>query len=144
MKYCVQCGSELKYVGLHHKNENLLINELGCGKCGSMYNLQYTLTSVQLLTNADNRDKIVEDNKIGAIGAIGDTGKSEERPKMLNSTLVKQVMRIGEDLLVDLNGRIYRFFEVPQYVFEAFMQAPSLGRYFNDNIKGAYASEREE
>jgi hypothetical protein len=36
------------------------------------------------------------------------------------------------------NGRTYEFNGVPPEEFEALKNAPSIGSYFNDNIKGQY------
>ena len=37
-----------------------------------------------------------------------------------------------------VNGRSYEFSNFPPDEFEAFKNAPSIGSYFNDNIKGQY------
>lgn len=36
------------------------------------------------------------------------------------------------------NGTVYRYFEVPKRVFNALMNAPSKGSFFNFRIKGVY------
>jgi len=38
------------------------------------------------------------------------------------------------------SGRIQRYFDVPQSVYEALKAAPSKTQYFNDNVVGQYES----
>jgi hypothetical protein len=38
-----------------------------------------------------------------------------------------------------LNGRIYQYFNVPQFMHERMMEAPSVGKFFNAEIKNVYA-----
>lgn len=40
------------------------------------------------------------------------------------------------------NGRVYRYFDVPEAVYDALLRAPSKGRYFNERVRGAYRYER--
>jgi hypothetical protein len=40
------------------------------------------------------------------------------------------------------SGPIFRYFDVPQSVYETLMSAPSKGRYFNDNVQGKYESRQ--
>ena len=40
------------------------------------------------------------------------------------------------------NGRIYQYHQVPREEYEALMAAPSLGRYFLDNIREVYGYDR--
>jgi Helicase HerA, central domain/KTSC domain len=40
------------------------------------------------------------------------------------------------------NGHVYQYFDVPQIVYEQLIQAPSVGQYFNVNIKGVYRYAR--
>lgn len=40
------------------------------------------------------------------------------------------------------NGHIYEYYNVPQVIFDQLMQAPSVGTFFNANIKNAYAFSR--
>jgi hypothetical protein len=40
------------------------------------------------------------------------------------------------------SGKWYRYTEVPEYIIEEFINAPSLGRYYNQNIKGQYPCEK--
>lgn len=37
-----------------------------------------------------------------------------------------------------LNGGVYQYFDVPQYVYEELMDADSHGQYLAQNIKGVY------
>jgi hypothetical protein len=39
-------------------------------------------------------------------------------------------------MLINLNGTFYHYCELSTGTLEAFMAAPSLGKYFNQNIKG--------
>lgn len=41
-----------------------------------------------------------------------------------------------------LNGFRYRYLDVPHWVFEEFQDAPSKGRYLNNEIKGKFDYER--
>ena len=41
-----------------------------------------------------------------------------------------------------LNGTLYQYFDVPQGVHEALMQADSKGNFLNGNIKGVYRYAR--
>ena len=34
--------------------------------------------------------------------------------------------------------RVYRYFVVPQRVYDALLTAPSVGRYFNENVRDRY------
>ena len=40
------------------------------------------------------------------------------------------------------NGGLYQFFDVPEELLVALMQADSKGRFFNQRIRGRYASKR--
>lgn len=40
-----------------------------------------------------------------------------------------------------LTGRVYRYSDVPFYVYEELLEAPSVGRYFNLFIRNRYAFE---
>ena len=52
------------------------------------------------------------------------------------------VKRIGYEnclLIVEFqNGNVYSYSDVPRQVFEELQNAPSKGRYLNENIKGKY------
>ena len=41
-----------------------------------------------------------------------------------------------------LNERVYQYFDVPQQVFDGLMTAPSVGEFFNANIKNVYRFAR--
>ncbi len=40
------------------------------------------------------------------------------------------------------NQTIYQYYNVPLVMYEQLMQAPSIGAFFNANIRNAYASSR--
>lgn len=40
------------------------------------------------------------------------------------------------------NQGVYQYYNVPQVVHEQLMQAPSIGSFFNANIRYAYAYQR--
>jgi hypothetical protein len=40
------------------------------------------------------------------------------------------------------NQSIYQYYNVPQFMHEQLMQAPSIGAFFNANIRNAYAAAR--
>jgi hypothetical protein len=40
------------------------------------------------------------------------------------------------------NQTVYEYYNVPQFIFEQLMQAPSVGVFFNANIKDIYACSR--
>lgn len=35
-------------------------------------------------------------------------------------------------------GRRYKYFGVPQFIYEELLDAPSRGRYYNDSIRGQF------
>jgi len=37
------------------------------------------------------------------------------------------------------NGRVYQYYNFPQFMFDRLMQAPSIGIFFNAEVRGAYA-----
>lgn len=41
-----------------------------------------------------------------------------------------------------LDGRVYQYFDVPVGVYEALMNAPSIGQYFHSEIRGTYRFAR--
>ncbi len=41
-----------------------------------------------------------------------------------------------------LNNSVYQYFDVPQYIYNEFMQAESHGKYLAQNIKGMYRYSR--
>jgi hypothetical protein len=40
------------------------------------------------------------------------------------------------------NGHVYEYYNVPQFMHEQLMQAPSVGTFFNANIRNAFGSSR--
>ena len=40
------------------------------------------------------------------------------------------------------HGGVYRYSDVPPFVYEGLMNAPSLGRYFQRYVRGSYPFER--
>jgi len=40
------------------------------------------------------------------------------------------------------DGRVYQYFDVPQVVYEQLMHAPSVGQFFNAEIRGIYRFAR--
>ena len=66
-----------------------------------------------------------------------------ERASVASSNLIS----IGYDpasetLEVEFKGGVYQYYNVPQFMYDQLMQAPSLGIFFNANIKNAYANAR--
>jgi hypothetical protein len=46
----------------------------------------------------------------------------------------------SETLEVEFNtGRIYQYYNVPQFMYDRLMEAGSIGTFLNKEIKGAYA-----
>lgn len=41
------------------------------------------------------------------------------------------------------SGNVYRYFDVPEEVYQDLLQARSKGRYFGSYIRGQYTSSRE-
>jgi len=41
-----------------------------------------------------------------------------------------------------VNETIYQYFDVPEYVFQGLLSAPSAGTYFNTFVKGTYRYSR--
>ncbi|UWU75568.1 KTSC domain-containing protein [Bradyrhizobium huanghuaihaiense] len=39
-------------------------------------------------------------------------------------------------------GSVYQYFEVPRQIYEALMQASSIGGFINSNVKGQYRYAR--
>lgn len=74
-----------------------------------------------------------------------DKGIEMERKSVSSSSLAS----IGygaesETLEVEFvkDGSVYEYYNVPQVVYEELMAAPSVGVYFNAEIKNSYASNR--
>src|SRR5436190_18610949 len=45
-------------------------------------------------------------------------------------------------LIVGISGRYDDYCELPQQTFDGFMTAPSMGQFFNQNIRGSGSSDR--
>ena len=55
------------------------------------------------------------------------------------------VVSIGYDegtLEVEFNSGIYRYYDVPEYIYEELMASDSKGSYLHQNVKGAYSYEQ--
>ncbi|EGQ9502548.1 KTSC domain-containing protein [Vibrio parahaemolyticus] len=66
-----------------------------------------------------------------------------ERVPVSSSNLVS----VGYDidtmtLEVEFNSGIYQYYDVPEYVYDELMGAPSLGSYLHHNIKSSYLCAR--
>ena len=40
------------------------------------------------------------------------------------------------------NGQVYQYFDVPEPVYQSFLQASSKGQFHHQNVKGTYRFER--
>lgn len=40
------------------------------------------------------------------------------------------------------NGQVWQYFDVPEYIWYEMESAPSVGKYFHANIRGAYSESR--
>lgn len=59
--------------------------------------------------------------------------------KQVNSTSIAQVGYKRRTMNVSFqNGKNYEFKKVPRRVFDNFMKAPSMGGFFNDEIRKNY------
>lgn len=68
------------------------------------------------------------------------------RRKPFDSSAIASVGydRDREELEVEFrSGNVYRYFRVPEEVYEELLRASSKGRYFGENIRGQYDSARE-
>ena len=48
----------------------------------------------------------------------------------------------SETLEVEFNTSVYQYYNVPEHVYNSFMEAPSKGQFLNVNIKNAYPYSR--
>ena len=64
-----------------------------------------------------------------------------ERQPVSSSTIASVGYDPGSETLEIefLNTRIYQYYNVPQFMHERLMEAPSAGQFFNAEIKNAYA-----
>jgi hypothetical protein len=75
-----------------------------------------------------------------------DSGQPQEEEIAMQRVPVSSsnVASVGYEVLANtlevefLNGSVYQYFDVPQSVHDAFLNAPSVGSYFASNIKGHY------
>jgi hypothetical protein len=66
-------------------------------------------------------------------------------PVTVNSTVLAQVQFLEASNILKVvfhTGRVYRYFMVPRRVYEALIEADSVGRYFNLEVKDSYSHER--
>ena len=62
-----------------------------------------------------------------------------------DSSFVYEIGHDGDELLiVSLRGETYKYFGVPEWVFQNFLNADSKGSYYHQHIKGKYNSIKEE
>jgi hypothetical protein len=40
------------------------------------------------------------------------------------------------------DGRIYQYFDVPEVIFREFLTAPSIGSFFQQNVRGQFVYSR--
>jgi hypothetical protein len=70
-------------------------------------------------------------------------GAREERSgRFLVSSTITSVEYDDEARELDItftSGKTYRYFNVPLEIYAEFLDAGSKGKFFNDNIKGAFA-----
>jgi hypothetical protein len=70
-------------------------------------------------------------------------GTPEERSgRFLVSSTITSVEYDDEARELDIkftSGKMYRYFNVPLEIYAEFLDAGSKGKFFNDNIKGAFA-----
>jgi len=63
----------------------------------------------------------------------------------VKSSFFKAVGYESEILEVEfLNGNVYEYSEIPKELHEGLMDAPSLGKYYNQHIKGEFPSKKLE
>jgi len=61
------------------------------------------------------------------------------------SSNIKSLGHDGSTLEVEFtNGRIYRYAEVSPEVFQGLLGAESVGKHFNQNVKGRFVGEKVE
>lgn len=48
----------------------------------------------------------------------------------------------SETLEVEFKSGVYQYYNLPQFMYDQLMQAPSIGIFFNANIKNAYACSK--
>lgn len=61
----------------------------------------------------------------------------------VSSSNIQSVGHDGTDLYVKfLNGSEYKYYTVPESIFEELKNAGSVGQYLNQNIKGSFGFEK--
>lgn len=63
----------------------------------------------------------------------------------VESSMMRAVGYDAKKLILEIqfqSGSIYEYFDVPREVYEGLMNASSLGRYFDDEIKDCYQFAR--
>jgi uncharacterized protein len=75
-----------------------------------------------------------------ATGVEGAGGAVVDRRAVTSSAIASVGYDAGRAILeVEWrNGHVYQYFDVPEHEHTALLEAPSLGTYLNDNIKGTY------
>jgi hypothetical protein len=65
----------------------------------------------------------------------------------VESTTLRSAGHDAKSAVLELQfrgGAVYQYFLVPQRVYRDFMEAPSKGEYFNQNIRGRYPYHRTQ
>jgi hypothetical protein len=64
-----------------------------------------------------------------------------DRQPVSSSNLASVGYDSGSEILeVEFNnGRVYQYYNVPEFMYERLMEAGSMGNFLNTQIKGAYA-----
>lgn len=62
-------------------------------------------------------------------------------PMLNSSNLASAEWSDGTLTITFKSGRTYRYFDVPEGIYDALLDAPSAGRYFNAFIKDSYQYE---
>ena len=65
----------------------------------------------------------------------------------LNSTVIDCIAYSEKSRTLDvrmINGKMYRYFLVPEAIYLSFSKAISPGRFYNDRVKGFFTSTRIE
>lgn len=99
-----------------------------------LLNLLGTVNEKMILTDKVNpiRDLVV-DVESSTMSKVGFRVYPDE---------VDTVDEFGDLDITFKNGDVYRYSKVPKSVFNQIRSAPSVGRYYNQNIKGLYPIKR--
>lgn len=62
---------------------------------------------------------------------------------VVNSSMIKAIEETGRGtMIIEFTQRgKYEYFDVPSSVIREFVEAPSVGKFFNENIRGQYREE---